>query len=122
MTPREIIKDELDEAAFDYRGFHCFIRRHPTSLHLCGYVAVPEGHKAFNHGYDELSIDCHGGLTYCDYQLPGNTQLQGKFWWIGFDCVHWSDWSGAFDSGTYRTFGYVFKNITEIVEQLEKMK
>jgi len=126
MTPLVIIKDEPREAAFVYRGFNCFIRRHPTSLHLCGYVAVPEGHKMFNCGCDELfSIDCHGGLTYAQYDLPGDTQLQGNFWWIGFDCAHSGDWTAGgliFGNEVYRSFGYVFLQVTNIVEQLEKMQ
>lgn len=122
MTPREIIQDEPSEALFIYRGFNCAILRHLTSLHLCGYVAVPQGHKAFNCTYDEFSADCHGGLTYADYQLPRGTQLQGTFWWIGFDCAHWGDWVSIAEDGTYRTFGYVFSQIMSIVNQLEKMK
>jgi hypothetical protein len=35
-----------------------------------GYVGVPEKHPWFAKNYDDISCDCHGGLTYSENHLP----------------------------------------------------
>ena len=50
-----------------------------------GYVDLPEGHRYYNVGYDELTnIDVDGGLTYSRMEDNG-------MWRVGFDTCHsWS--------------------------------
>lgn len=67
----------------------------------CGYVGVPEGHKLYGKGYDDVDVDVHGGLTFankcmegpesnvvCHIPDPGEPD---HVWWFGFDCVHCMD-------------------------------
>lgn len=53
--------------------------------HRCGYVKVPPDNPAHNESYDDVRVECHGGLTY------GKQDETGEGSWIGFDCAHYSD-------------------------------
>lgn len=65
---------------------------------LCGYVAVPPGHKYHGLDYDAVpSMDVHGGLTFassCDEESPSgichvpSPGRPGDVWWLGFGCAH----------------------------------
>jgi hypothetical protein len=55
--------NEPDRIEFEHAGFPCLITRQALG-HLCGYVAVPPGHKAHGRDYDALDVSVHGGLTY----------------------------------------------------------
>lgn len=95
---------EPDRVTWEYRNFPCLILRQGTTGHLCGYVAVPEGHPAYGLDYDAVhqrleSLDVHGGLTYA--RACGEDPVQGvchvkadgkpEVWWLGFDCAHLGD-------------------------------
>jgi hypothetical protein len=94
----------------------CLMVRHTSGGHWCGYVAVTEGHPAFELDYDRVhelaprdeegwsSLRVHGGLTFadacretgdpatgvCHVPEPGRP---GHVWWFGFDCAHLNDLS-----------------------------
>lgn len=113
---------EPDYAEFTLNGFTCVIRRPYVLAHLCGYVGLPEGHKAFGKHYDVIEVNVHGGLTYSKLELDG---YKGKLlWWIGFDCDRSGDFSPYYeepDSGeVYRTFGYVFAQLQSLTLQLQE--
>ena len=86
-------------------GLDCMAHRNGSGA-WCGYVGVPEGHPAYGQDYDNVDVDCHGGLTYgdgcheemppehglCHIPQPGRPQ---KVWWFGFDCAHWQDFMPA---------------------------
>ena len=56
---------------------------------LCAYVGLPLGHSLAGHGYDDVNIDCHGGLTY---SAKGNSEFLPKdHWWYGWDYCHYMD-------------------------------
>lgn len=62
--------------------------------HRCGYVAIPENHKYSKEtDYNDLFIDCHGGLTFMspDHVLKDLLSNPSKEQWIGFDCAHCYD-------------------------------
>lgn len=40
--------------------------------HLCGYLAVPEGHPWYGKHYGDIGADVHGGLTYSEASYFGN--------------------------------------------------
>lgn len=64
----------------------CLIMRGPCSL--CAYIGVPEGHPFYGKEYDELDIDCHGGLTFASGPYK---QWPEGFWWLGWDYAHYKD-------------------------------
>lgn len=59
--------------------------------HRCGYVAVPKGHPLFGEGYDDVSADVHGGLTYASEGTETYPIPSADYWWFGFDCAHCDD-------------------------------
>lgn len=53
---------------------------------LNGYVRIPREHKFYQKGYDDIPIECHGGLTFA-----GDLENDGD-WYIGFDTAHAFDY------------------------------
>lgn len=76
------------EKRFEYHGYPCVIIFQPIG-HRCGYVGLSKDDKYFGMYYEEIDIDCHGGLTYASDNLYD--QLDENTWWIGFDCAHAGD-------------------------------
>lgn len=137
--------NEPDRVEFEYKGYPCVIlRAHPKAQNekdwlgsLCGYVALPREHPYYGKGYEQIEIDVHGGLTYCNERL-GDLDA-GNVWWIGFDCAHLGDlvpaiWEmrqrggilhdihmafGERSHEIYRDIGFVENEIKCLVDQLE---
>ena len=82
----------MAEVSFESKGFPCMIVQHPVLGHLCGYIAVPQGHKFFKMPYTKVDRlperpSVHGGLTYSG-KNPMTQQYDKDLWWLGFDCAH----------------------------------
>ena len=84
----EILHDEFNE------GVRFIIMRGPSSL--CAYVGVPTSHPLANKSYDNLPIDCHGGLTYSGEGGSGKYRPEG-FFWYGWDYGHCDDYAFYYD-------------------------
>ena len=78
---------DREEWVHELTGYKCTVWRHPTLGHLCGYVAIPKGHRVWGKGYDDVDVEVHGGLTYAD-----EDKETGE-WVFGFDCSHGGDFS-----------------------------
>lgn len=86
------------ESLFWYRGYPCAVLLMPFG-HRCGYVGIPKGSMHYGKHYNDIPIDCHGGVTYSEnylisVSLTGDKDADAKLsglWWIGFDCAHWLD-------------------------------
>ena len=114
---------EPNDKEFESNGLKCIIHRHPSLKHLCGYIAVPLGHKLYGVDYSKLydwmDIQVHGGLTYAG--------KKGDDWLFGFDCAHWHDLipssieNGYHEPGDiYRNMAYVESELHCLAEQLQK--
>lgn len=97
--------------------FECSIRRNNRSGHLCGYVTLTPDNDYFGYEYENIPVNCHGGLTYASDN--------GSDWTIGFDCAHLSDLQPFYNNmeiygntGTYRDMEYVTKECESICEQI----
>ena len=116
-------------------GRRCLVVRGPTGA-LCGYVGVTEGHPWFGvkwHGSDDSPgavCDVHGGLTYSNYGAKSEAYPERfihfvgddtRVWYFGFDCNHLYDSSPMDDyrDGTYRTLGYVIREVERLAKQVE---
>ena len=87
--------EEVDIFRFIYCGYTCLIRRTIIEEfggerccpafggHLCGYVHIPEEHAVFGESVENIPIDVHWALTFCE--------CDGKEHLIGFDCAHSGD-------------------------------
>lgn len=78
-----------------YKGFTYWVTLNRSGF-FCAYILVPEEHKLYGLNYDEVDIDCHGGLTYngSGYQFVGkdyfvNNKIEKfplyKGWVFGMD-------------------------------------
>lgn len=115
----------------------CLMHRGPGG-HWCGYVAVTEGHPAFEKNYDDVDVDAHGGLTFasfcqknvtdesegvCHVPQPGRPD---RVWWLGFDFAHYGDLSPAHRYGIgderYADRAHVEREVGEVARQLAAMR
>jgi hypothetical protein len=144
---------EPNQASFNYLGYDCRVYRilhpewHPNTDymfggHLCGYVRIPSEHPYFEKHYHDMTIDCHGDLTYAKHGIADS--LEG--FWIGFDCAHSSDYIPSVEkifrenkignpfstpkeykkysifNQVYRNFEFVIHECQNIVDQLIKVQ
>lgn len=103
----------IPEKRFEYKGFQCVVIMQALAFRT-GYVGIPKGHELYSIGYGEIDISCHGGLTYSQDSLIGQTDTD--MWWIGFDTGHYGDgkdYASAFE---------LFKDYPETIEQLGLIK
>lgn len=117
------------EKIFEYKNHECICIFNRYG-YRCGYVSVS---KDFN---EEMTIDCHGGITFCCSPLPyqyGQTQP----YFIGFDCGHFGDGEDLEQARKYglnayniglslfgekncvRSLEYVKNECKKIVDQIE---
>jgi len=86
--------NEPDLVTFEHMGIQCRVLRiameepHAKDFHmfggfLNGYVCVPVDHLFYQKEYQDIDIDCHGGLTFGECSDRH---------WIGFDCAHSFDY------------------------------
>lgn len=81
------------EGGGTYKGHEYLITLNHNG-HRCGYVALLPDHP-FNNAetYNDLDIECHGGLTFMSHQhdLKESLTIACNDTWIGFDCGHYYD-------------------------------
>ena len=117
-------------------GLPCMIRRGFRGA-WCGYVGVNKGHPAFEKGYNYVSVDVHGGLTYSNFCNSDADEASGichvtddhqPVWWLGFDCSHGGDLSPerlpipSYCDDTYRDQAYVTHETLNLAKQLASMQ
>jgi hypothetical protein len=56
---------------------------------FCAYLGVPVDHPLAGFGYDEMPLDCHGGLTFA-YEGDGENRPK-FFYFYGWDYSHAGD-------------------------------
>jgi hypothetical protein len=57
----------------------------------CGYIRVLPGHPWFGQPYQDLDVECHGGLTFGEPGTACPTHGPEAEYWYGFDCAHGGD-------------------------------
>lgn len=109
----------------NYKNFNYVILSlgtHPTA-----YVEIPKDHKYYGLSYDDMNIDCHGGLTYSgeDYWNMETCSNSDRYF-IGWDYAHFEDYIGTeivypkeFQSnGKKWTTAEILEEVKEAIEQL----
>lgn len=74
-----------------YKNFKYYVISY--GAYPCAYVDVSNTSLAST-DYDEINIDCHGGLTYSeDYLSAADTEKSDGKWYIGWDYAHYGDYT-----------------------------
>ncbi len=80
------MQDILDEGTF--KGYNYKIINY--GWHPCAYVEIPRGHRFYGVHYDNIVLDCHGGVTFSGERDFGD----GEKYYIGWDYAHAWDFNG----------------------------
>lgn len=88
--------DEFDVVKFYFKDYKCMVFRVVTQEpfvegvcfggHFCGYVFLHGNHSFSGENFQDLDIDCHGGITFSEFAQEEGAHL------IGFDCAHSGDY------------------------------
>lgn len=76
----------------EYKRYNYYVLNLGT--HPCGYVEIPSESKYFNVDYDNIPIECHGGLTYGRGFLHTVADANDNRYFIGWDYAHYGDFVG----------------------------
>lgn len=76
-----VLRDYLED------GVRVLLLRSTGSI--CVYLGVPLTHPLAGFSYDDIPLDCHGGLAFSK-EGDGRRWPQG-FWWYGYDYSHAGD-------------------------------
>ena len=116
----------LDRGVYDgYEYLVISLGRHP-----CGYVILTEDNKYFGKFYDDIPINCHGGLTFSDskisflewsekYKCMVRTSIKDK-WIIGWDYAHYGDYTVFDRYGDRHTTEEILKECKNVINQLRR--
>lgn len=94
-------------------GVRIVVLRSTFSMNV--YLGVPTDHPLAGFGYDDIPLDCHGGLTFSS---EGTDKILPKgYYWYGYDYAHSGDYAW-YDSGTSDFIGENDKkwSLKEIVD------
>lgn len=75
-------------------GFDFYVVNQGGS-HPCAYIVLP---KFNGTSYNDIPVECHGGLTYGQRDLEG-VKLEDGEYVIGWDYAHWGDYISGMDIG-----------------------
>ena len=107
-------------------GFDYYVVNQGGS-HPCAYVVLHKGHVFNGLHYDDIPVECHGGLTYGKGELEG-VKLEDGEYVIGWDYAHWGDFVSGMDIGGSGGFNpkkwtteEVVNEVTEVCKQLREL-
>lgn len=112
MTTDLVLSDAWGDVVSADTG-HVFLDRHEDGVRfvilrgpcaLCAYVGIPESHPLAGKSYDDVPVDCHGGLTYGD--MGTGKYLPSGWWWYGWDYCHSGDYAAYYDTSPLRGFDH----------------
>ena len=104
--------------------------------HPCAYVAVDPKHPYYAMDYDDMYskdiyLECHGGVTYTEFDKYTRTWAAQDLWWIGWDYAHAGDYDAEQDRGTgfvKKEFSHkwtlkeIKKDVLKMIAQLEEVR
>ena len=101
-----------------YKGFDFYVLSFGT--HPCAYIDVSDTSLA-GEDYDDIDINCHGGLTYSGNQL---VTVDKKGWFIGWDYAHLGDYRRDLYyslNGRQWTTGEIVEECINVIEQINQL-
>ncbi len=111
----ERVEEVLDKGT--YRGYDYLIMSFGT--HPCAYVAIPKKSKYHGLYYDDVPVQCHGGLTFSS----ARPDMDGQ-WCIGWDYTHAGDYTAALPDFNERrwTTAEIQAEVRDVIDQLIKLE
>ena len=92
--------------------------------HPCAYVVLHKGHVFNGVPYDDIPVECHGGLTYGQPRLEG-VKLEDGEYVIGWDYAHYGDYtpdaSGVYGAHKKWNTTEIVNEVTEVCKQLREL-
>lgn len=92
--------------------------------HPCAYVVLPKGHVFNGVPYDDIPVECHGGLTYGQPRLEG-VKLEDGEYVIGWDYARYGDYmpdaSGGYGAHKKWNTTEIVNEVTEVCKQLREL-
>ena len=96
--------------------------------HPCAYVCVDANNQYYGKHYDDIHIECHGGVTFAEptisfleysekYKCMVRTSIKDK-WIIGWDYAHYGDYSVFDRSGKKWTTQELKNECEQVIKQL----
>ena len=85
--------------------------------HPCAYVVLPKNHVFNGVHYEDIPVECHGGLTYCADELEG-VEIEDGEYVVGWDYAHWGDFIAGMDIGGSGGFTPKKWTTAEIVDEV----
>ena len=110
------IKVKRYKVEFDgyYKGFR-YVIVFQSMGHRCGYVEIPKDNKLYGKDYEDININCHGGLTYSKFNNRNYPVEYNNGYFIGFDCSHCGDGKNTDLAREYDIIGsHTYKELKEI--------
>lgn len=93
--------------------------------HPCAYIGLPKKHKYYGKFYEDIEIDCHGGLTFSKFRfLADKLEIFKNHWVIGWDYAHLGDYHfGLFSSMLLENKKWTTKEIKkEVFDVIKQLK
>lgn len=100
LHKRQKGKIVLDEGK--YKGYEYIILN--LSTHPCAYVCLTKDDIFYQKNYDDIPIECHGGLTFAENRIINVEEFSNKYncltlqkfnrdWILGWDYAHLGDYT-----------------------------
>ena len=98
LTWEELCKMESGTVLKDWfeDNIRCLILRGPSSL--CAYLGIPTKHPLAGFEYDDIPLECHGGLTFCGEGGGKDIYRPAGLYWYGWDYSHYKDYAFYYDT------------------------
>lgn len=81
--------------------------------HPCSYIKIEKSDEWKDLGYDDILVECHGGLTFKG-ELSGSADE-----WLGWDYAHCDDYVGYYEEGCILAKGKKWTT-EELVSEVKK--
>ena len=82
----------------------------------CCYLGIPLNHPLTNKNYNDIPLQCHGGLTFGKVGEDGSLLPSGKYW-LGWDYGHCDDYVRFLSHSGYTVTGKKW-TLNELEEEI----
>lgn len=96
-----------------YKGFKVCILSYGT--HPCCYFKLNDGDKFIGTNYDDIPLDCHGGITF--FQKTDSNAPMGEGYWLGWDYGHYGDAYGTMMPGRKYTTDLLIADLKQAIDE-----